>query len=81
MTKKGKRIVMFIGVIICIALVMGTVALNRQDKNSAIVDRLIDENLFLIPLQKGLRFAVCAVSEEKCKISPSMIKKAMDEIK
>lgn len=51
------------------------------DNAKAISDRLIDENLFLIPLQKGLRFAVCAVSEEKCKISPSMIKKAMDEIK
>lgn len=45
MTKKGKRIVMFIGIIICIALVMGIVALNRQDKNSAIVDRPIDENM------------------------------------
>ncbi len=45
MTKKGKRIVMFIGIIICIALGMGIVALNRQDKNSAIVDRPIDENM------------------------------------
>lgn len=45
MTKKGKRIVMFIGIIICIALVMGIVALNRQDENSTIVDRPIDENM------------------------------------
>ena len=51
------------------------------DNAKAISDRLIDENLFLIPLEKGLRFAVCAVSEEKCKISPSMIKKVMDKIK
>jgi aromatic-amino-acid transaminase len=28
----------------------------------------------------GLRFAVCAVAEEKCKIAPAMIKKAMDNI-
>ena len=43
-------------------------------------DKLMKENLFLIPLKLGLRFAVCAVSEEKCKIAPAMIKKAMDEV-
>lgn len=47
----------------------------------AISDKLIEENLFLVPLKNGLRFAVCAVSEEKCKISPAIIKKVMDEIK
>ena len=47
----------------------------------AISDKLIEENLFLVPLKNGLRFAVCAVSEEKCKISPAIIKKVMDEVK
>lgn len=45
-----------------------------------ISDKLMEENLFLIPLKMGLRFAVCAVAEEKCKIAPAMIKKAMDNI-
>lgn len=51
-------------------------------KNAKVIsDKLIEENLFLVPLKNGLRFAVCAVSEEKCKVSPSIIKKAMDEIR
>ena len=43
-------------------------------------DELIKENVFAIPLKKGLRFAVCAVSEEKCRIAPAIIKKALDRI-
>jgi len=46
----------------------------------AISDEMIKENLFLIPLEMGLRFAVCAVSKEKCKKAPALIKKAMDNI-
>jgi len=44
-------------------------------------EELIKENLFVVPLKKGLRFAVCAVSEEKCRISPAKIKKALDSLK
>lgn len=43
-------------------------------------DELIKENLFVVSLKKGLRFAVCAVSEEKCRIAPAIIKKAIDAI-
>ncbi len=50
-------------------------------KNSKVIsEELMKENLFLIPLGLGLRFAVCAVSEEKCKKAPAMIKKAMDRV-
>lgn len=42
---------------------------------------LIKENIFVVPLKKGLRFAVCAVSEDKCRIAPSKIKKALDSLK
>lgn len=38
-------------------------------------NKLKAENLYAIPLQGGLRFATCAVSEEKCRIAPSIIKK------
>lgn len=43
-------------------------------------DELIKENLFVISLKKGLRFAVCAVSEEKCKIAPAIIKRILENI-
>lgn len=34
--------------------------------------------MFIVANENGLRFAVCAVSEEKCKISPRLIKDAID---
>ena len=41
---------------------------------------LIKENLFVVALKKGLRFAVCAVSEEKCRIAPAKIKAVLDKL-
>jgi len=38
---------------------------------------LMENNVFTIPLQTGLRFAVCAVSEEKCKLAPKKIKEVL----
>ena len=43
-------------------------------------EELMKENLFVVALKKGLRFAVCAVSEEKCRVSPAKIKKVLDNI-
>ena len=43
-------------------------------------DELIKENLFVVSLKKGLRFAVCAVSEEKCRLAPAKIKAAIDNL-
>lgn len=45
------------------------------DDPMAIAAKLKEDKLFVIPLQKGLRFAPCAVSEEKCRKAPAMIKK------
>jgi aromatic-amino-acid transaminase len=42
---------------------------------------LIEKNVFVVPLGKGLRYAVCSVSEEKCKKAPQIIKDAMDSLK
>ena len=36
--------------------------------------KLNKKNVFTIPLQNGLRFALCAVNEEKCMIAPKKIK-------
>lgn len=43
-----------------------------------ICDELMKKDLFVVPLQTGLRFALCAVSMDKCKISPRIIKEAID---
>lgn len=50
-------------------------------KNSKkIAEKLKEKDMYIVANKEGLRFAVCAVSEEKCKISPKFIKDAMDEI-
>lgn len=45
-----------------------------------ISDRLMDKNVFIVGLAKGLRFAPCAVSEEKCRRAPALILEAMNEV-
>ena len=42
---------------------------------------LTKDNVFVVPLKKGLRFAVCAVSEEKCAAAPSIIKNALEYVR
>jgi len=37
------------------------------------VERLKKYNIFAVPIQKGIRFAICSVSEEKCARVPSKI--------
>ena len=46
----------------------------------ALCEELKKENLFVIPLAMGIRFAPCAVSEAKCKASPAIIKMVMDRM-
>lgn len=47
----------------------------------AVSEELTKDNVFVVPLKRGLRFAVCAVSEEKCAIAPSIIKNALERVK
>ena len=47
----------------------------------AVSEELTKNNVFVVPLKKGLRFAVCAVSEEKCAVAPSIIKNALESVK
>ena len=44
-------------------------------------EELIKENVFVVPLKKGLRFALCAVSEEKCEASPKIIKNVLESVR
>ena len=43
-------------------------------------DKLAEKKVFLIPFDKGARVSVAAVSEEKCRRLPAMIKAAMEEL-
>lgn len=47
----------------------------------ALQDKLTEYDLFLVSLKKGIRFAICAVNEDKCRKAPAIIKKAMDQLK
>lgn len=50
------------------------------ENSNAIGDDLEKENIFAIALAKGIRFAVCAVPEEQCRLAPKLIKESMDRI-
>ena len=44
-----------------------------------ICEELTKENIYVVPLKMGLRFAVCAVSVEKCEKAPKIIKEVIDK--
>lgn len=46
----------------------------------AVSEELTKDNVYAVPLKMGIRFAICAVSEEKCKIAPSIIKNALEYV-
>ena len=46
-----------------------------------IQEKLKEENFYIVANKNGLRFAVCAVSEDKCRIAPKLIKEAIDKLK
>ena len=43
-----------------------------------VCEKAIESKLYTIPLKMGIRFAVCAVNKEKCKMAPKIIKEAID---
>ncbi len=45
-----------------------------------LVEKLTEKNMFCVALQKGVRFAICAVDENVCAKSPAIIKSATDEL-
>lgn len=51
-----------------------------HDNPKEVVAKLTEYNLFAVSLKMGIRFAVCAVSEEKCAKAAGLIKKAIDEL-
>ena len=53
---------------------------SNSDLILVIAEKLKEKDMYIVANKEGLRFAVCAVSEEKCKISPKIIKEVMDNI-
>lgn len=49
------------------------------DDPDGLCAKLAKKNVFLIPLEKGVRVSVASASEEKCGRLPLLIKEAMDE--
>ena len=56
------------------------ITIEHQDPKG-LMEELTKDNLFLVSLKKGIRFAICAVSDEKCAKAPALIKKAIDAMK
>ena len=54
-----------------------TVPCGEPDR---LCEKLNEENVFLIPLDRGVRVSVASSSEEKCRRLPAMIKAAMEEL-
>lgn len=40
-------------------------------------ERLKAENIFVVPMQQGIRFAVCSVAEKKCAAAPAVIARVL----
>lgn len=53
-----------------------TIPCEKPDK---VAMALEDKNIYAVALQRGLRFAVCSVSKEKCAKAPAIIKKVIDQ--
>jgi len=49
------------------------------NKPNEVAEELENKNIYAVALQRGLRFAVCSVSKEKCAKAPKIIKAVIDE--
>lgn len=47
------------------------------ENSKEVTERMKADNIFAVPIQKGIRFAVCSVPEDKCRIAPAIIAKAL----
>ena len=50
------------------------------DNSKEVAQKLKEKDMYIVANKNGLRFAVCGVSEDKCRISPKLIKEAIDEV-
>ena len=50
------------------------------DGAQAVCDKLQEENIFMVPLKKGIRLAVCSVSKKKMTGLAAKLREAMDAV-
>ena len=50
------------------------------ENSNEISDELTKDNIFVVPLKKGIRFAICSVDKNKCYNAPRFIKKAIENV-
>ena len=50
------------------------------ENSAAVAAKLNEENLFLVPLKRGLRIAICAIPSARIEGMATAIKKAIDEV-
>ena len=55
-------------------------ALQKAEALQEHNQELEKENIFLVPLAKGIRVSVASVSEEKCRLIPARIKAVMERL-
>ena len=44
-----------------------------------VTDKLIEDHIYTVKYPKGIRFAICSMSLEDCKVAPARIRKAFDK--
>ncbi len=49
-------------------------------KTNELCEKLIESDIYTVPLRKGIRLALCAISEEKAARIPAIIKKSLEEV-
>lgn len=50
------------------------------DDPTALCEKLIEKNVYTVPLAEGIRVAICAMKESECRAIPAIIKEAMVEL-
>lgn len=51
-----------------------------ENRNQALFERLVQKDIFVIPLNKGLRIALCSLSKEHCSKLPALIQETIKEM-
>ncbi len=51
-----------------------------ENRNEELYEKLKQEHIYVVPLPKGIRIAICALPLEHCKVLPERIQKVIEEL-